>query len=86
MAGVRPERLQGVGMSIAVPLLEQWEPLGFGSSGRAQSDTRCESFRLPCREAIWRHGLHLQAGEKGTVVAQEGDLVWLGVGPWRWQL
>lgn len=33
MARVRPERLQGVGVSIAVPLLEQWEPPGFGAAG-----------------------------------------------------
>lgn len=85
-AKVARVRLQGVGVSITVPLLEQWEPLGFRSSGRAQSDSWFKSFRLPCREAIWRHGLRQQAGEKGTVVAREGDLVWLSVGPWRWQL
>lgn len=35
---------------------------------------------------MWGHGLRHQASEKGTVVAQEGDLVWLHVVPWMWQL
>lgn len=67
-------------MSIAVPLLEQWDLRALEAAG-GHSQTPGLRFRWPCREAVWRHGLCQQPGEKGPVVSQKGDLMWLGVGP-----